>query len=343
MRKLASIQKILKTEPIINADSIEKATVLGWNIVIKKDEFKTGDSVIYVEIDSVLPEMELFEFLRNKKFVIKTVKLRGQVSQGICFPISVLEKFIPIEKINQLQEGDDVTAIIGIKKYEIPIPINMRGKIKGAFPGSVPKTDETRIQSIPQILETYKGTECFITEKVDGASMTIYFKNGEYGVCSRNLDMLKDDTNVFWLVSEKLNLENKIKDITNLLELKNIAIQGELIGTGMQGNKYKLKSNSFLAFNIFDIDNYKYVDFDIFVEVCEKVGIDIVPVLDKNFILNKNISELVELSKGYSVLNKDTRREGIVIRSLKEISNVEEIGRFSFKVINPDFLLKYNE
>ncbi|MFN8577798.1 MAG: RNA ligase (ATP) [Candidatus Sericytochromatia bacterium] len=343
MRNLATIQKIISIEPIENADSIEKVTVLGWNVVVKKNEFKLGELVVYIEIDSLLPELDIFEFLRNKKFIIKTVRLRGQISQGICFPLGILENFISSSEINNLKEGDEVTDIIGITKYEPPLPLNMGGNIKGLFPSFIPKTDETRAQVLPQIIERYTGTECFITEKVDGSSMTIYIKDGEFGVCSRNMEMTKDINNIFWATSEKLGLENKLKNLSKILNIEDISVQGELIGNGMQGNKYKINGNKFLAFNIFDINSYKYIDFKEFFESCEKSSIETVPLLDEKFILNHSISELVELSKGNSKLNSQVKREGIVIRSIKEITNVEKIGRFSFKSINPEFLLKYNE
>src|SRR4051812_39405747 len=106
MRTLASIQTINAVEPILNADAIEKIRVLGWWVVAKKGEHKLGDKVVYCEIDSLLPERPEFEFLRASSFKpaqvdetgsvvipagfrIKTIKLRGQVSQGICFPLSI--------------------------------------------------------------------------------------------------------------------------------------------------------------------------------------------------------------------------------------------------------------
>lgn len=343
MRKLASIQKVINVENIQNADLIEKITVLGWNIVVKKNEFKKGDLVVYVEIDSLLPEIDDFEFLRKSNFIIRTIKLKGQVSQGICFPLSILENFISKDKIKQLKEGDEVTDIIGIKKYEAPIPLSMSGKAKGVFPTCIPKTDETRIQSIPDLLEKYKGTECFVTEKLDGSSMTVYLKDGEYGVCTRNLDMYKDASNIFWVTSEKEDLENKLRKLAKLLNVENISVQGELIGSGVQGNKYKLNGTFFFAFNLFDIDKYKYIDFNELYGLCKSLEIKTVPILNEKFVLNNTVEELVEMSKGYSLLNSHTKREGIVIRSLKERSDIDEIGRFSFKVINPEFLLKYNE
>ncbi|HIE27970.1 TPA: hypothetical protein EYP66_11855 [Candidatus Poribacteria bacterium] len=161
-RALAHIERIRSIEPIEGADRIEKSTILGWEVVIRKEEFKVGDLVVYIEIDSILPEREEFEFLRDRKFRIKTVRLRGQVSQGIAFPLSILPDGI------QIEEGLDVTEALNIHKYEPPIPAQLSGVVKGAFPSFIPKTDETRIQSVPDVLVRHKGKVFFISEKLDG-------------------------------------------------------------------------------------------------------------------------------------------------------------------------------
>jgi RNA ligase (TIGR02306 family) len=93
MRKLASIQKVVKVEPIENADSIEKLTVLGWSVVAKIGEFKEGDYCVFCEIDSILPDKPEFEFLRSKRFRIKTCRMRNTLSQGIVFPLSILKNY----------------------------------------------------------------------------------------------------------------------------------------------------------------------------------------------------------------------------------------------------------
>jgi len=172
MRKLASIQRIKAIEPIPNADAIVKATVLGWQVVVKKDEFTVGDFCVYAEIDSVFPEKPEFEFLRNKHFRIRTVKMRGQISQGICFPLSILPQDIPIG------EGYDVTEALGIVKYEPPIPSDLVGVVKGMFPSFIPKTDETRVQVLQELLDEHQGKACYVTEKVDGTSATFYIRDG---------------------------------------------------------------------------------------------------------------------------------------------------------------------
>ncbi|WP_367389980.1 RNA ligase (ATP) [Lewinella sp. LCG006] len=330
MRKLASLQRITALEPIPNADSILKATVLGWQLVVKKGEFSVGDLCVYVEIDSILPDRPEFEFLRAKSNRIRTVRLRGQISQGVCFPLSILPDSV------EVAEGLDVTTVLDIEKYEPPIPAQLSGIMKGGFPSFIPKTDETRVQILADLLEKYEGERCFITEKLDGSSVTYYWNEGEFGVCSRNMELEKSVDNSFWKVAIDLDIEAKLKQLG-----QHIAIQGELIGEGIQSNKYKLKGQTVRFFNAFAISNNQYLDYVDFRKLLEALALPIVPVLEENFSLVSDINTLVDLSVGGSVLRKETRREGIVIRPLKE--QIDQIGRVSFKVINPGFLLKYED
>lgn len=338
MRKLASIQKIIALEPIEGADAIEKATVLGWELVVKKGEFKVGELCIYCEIDSVLPEKPEFEFLRPRNFRVRTIRLRGQISQGICFPIS----FLPTDF--EIIEGNDCTDILGIIKYEAPIPVSLAGLMKGGFPSFIPKTDETRVQVLQDLLNKYQGEKCYISEKLDGASATFYWKNGEFGVCSRNIELVEDPENTFWKVAIELGLKGKLA-----LMNRNVALQGELVGEGIQSNKLKIKGQTVFFFNAFDIETFSYLSFLDFKQLIEKLNLKTVPILEENYMLENNISNLVEKAKIRSSINNETWAEGIVIRPYEEINDksfsrdLSGNGRISFKAINPEFLLKYGE
>ncbi len=336
MRKLATIQKIKDLQSILEADKIEKATVLGWQLVVKKGEFKAGDYCVYCEIDSVLPEKPEFEFLRPRKFRIKTVKMRGQISQGIAFPISTIKELENVE----IKEGLDVTEIIGIQKYEPPPAVMMSGKVKGGFPGFIPKTDEMRIQSVPDVLtrSENQGKRCYVTEKVDGTSVTYYIRDGEFGVCSRNLELLETEDNIHWMVARQYDIEGKLRRLN-----QNFAIQGEILGIKIQGNKYNLPAHKILVYNIFDIDRFAYLDYEDFITLAREAGFETVPVVRDDYILGQDdVDGLVALSNEKSVLNPDIPREGIVIRPIIEAQD-PELGRLSFKVVNAEFLLKYEE
>jgi RNA ligase (TIGR02306 family) len=331
MRKLASIQEVKEILPIKSADSIESAKILGWNVVIRKiDNFKAGDLVVYIEIDSVLPEREEFEFLRERKFKIKTIKLRGIVSQGIAFPLSILPK----DSIGSIKIGDDVTEILGVIKYEPPIPEELWGVIKGDFPSFISKTDETRIQTVPNILKKHKGELFYMSEKMEGDSFTFYAKDDVFGVCTRGREWCDAEKNMGWRLARKYNLEEILLNCGF-----NVAIQGEGLGLKIQRNIYKLEDNIIMFFNVFDIDNFEYFNFKKFKEFTNKYKLPIIPILNDNFILDHSVDELVAISEGKSVLNKETEREGIVIRSLEEKFD-EELGRLSFKVHSPKYLLK---
>lgn len=352
MRKLASIQTITLTEPIPNADAIERLKIMGWWVVAKKGEYRAGDRVIYCEIDSLLPERPEYEFLRascfkpaiqegevilqRAGFRIKTIKLRGQVSQGICFPVSIIPSGASLEV------GTDVTDLLEIIKYEPPVPVGMGGRVKGAFPAFLPKTDETRIQVLEPLLDRYRGVTFYMTEKLDGSSMTAFLREGEFGLCSRNqwLDET-DDSNVMVRLARVLDLPGKLAQIQQRFGFQP-AIQGEVIGPGIQKNKYKLTQVDLRIFNLLDIGQYRLVDRPLFLEALSSVGLTGVPELGE-IVLDHTIDQLVELSVGKSVLEQGAQREGIVFRPVSEQFDQDVGGRLSFKVINPQFLLKYDE
>jgi RNA ligase (TIGR02306 family) len=340
MRKLATIQKIKELNPIPGADAIEVASILGWKVVVRKGEFKVGDLCVYCEIDSVMPDTSEFQFLRDKKFRIKTCRLKGQISQGIAFPLAI---FRYKTEQSDWKEGTDVTELLEITQYIYQIPVNLAGQVKGQFPSFIPKTDETRVQVLQSLLNRYYETECYITEKVDGCSVTYYLKDGEFGVCSRNLELKETEDNLFWKLARELKIEEKLRTFN-----KNVALQGELIGAGIQKNNLKIPEKKILFFTIFDIDRWEYYSFSLFKRLIEGLGLETVPIISESYFLDDNIDKLVEMSKGISLINKKVFREGIVIRPLVEkidlqMSNDWGNGRVSFKVVNPEYLLKYEE
>jgi RNA ligase (TIGR02306 family) len=326
MRQLASIQRILLLEPIPGADAIEKATVLGWQVVVKKNEFMVGDLCVYLEIDSILPERPVFEFLRSKNFRIRTTRLRGQVSQGICFPLSILPPYTTI------MEGADVTAILGVEKYEPPVPANLKGMIKGTFPSCIPKTDETRVQVLQELLDEHRGRKAFITEKLDGSSITCFINRGVFGVCSRNLELHEQADNAFWRAARALDIEQKLRALN-----RDIALQGELVGEGIQGNKLRLKGQTIFVFSIFFIKEYRYADFDEWLTITGQLGLQPVPVIADDYVLAGDIPSVLEKAVTRSMICPDVWAEGIVVR----LKGSDE--HISFKAINPEFLLKYDE
>jgi RNA ligase (TIGR02306 family) len=338
-RKLASIRKISDIQPIEGADMIELAIVDGWKVVIAKEaNHEVDDSVVYCEIDSFLPIKPEFEFLRKSSykklsdgtegFRLKTIKLRGQVSQGLILPIREMMPTLieNSESFFAIEIHKDVTDLLGIVKYEPPIPAELAGKVKGLFPSFLRKTDEERIQNLSGEIETWKDKTFYVTEKLDGSSATFYYKDGEFGVCSRNLELLETEDNTFWKFARQVDLENKMRDFD-----VNISLQGELIGEGIQGNPYKIKGQTVRFFNLFDIDLQEYHNLSMFEGVCNRFGVEMVPILNKHFDMFDTVEDILEYAEGKSVLNPNFDREGVVIRSLDR--------KISFKAISNKFLL----
>lgn len=329
-RKLATIRIISEITPIEGADKIELATVDGWKVVVAKDVgHKVGDMVIYCEIDSFLPVRPEFEFLRKSSykkmgdqegFRLKSIKLLGKLSQGLILPIHVL----PL--LEMVHEGQDVTEMLGIVKYEPPIPAELAGKVKGLFPSFIRKTDEERIQNLASEYEMLKQNTFYVTEKLDGSSATFYYKDGVFGVCSRNLELLETEGNTFWRVARELNLEELMRSVGF-----NLCLQGELIGESVQGNPYKIKGQTVRFFNAFNIDTQEYLNLFEFELLISSMGLKTVPILNRLFFLPDTIESILEYADNKSELNSNFDREGVVIRSLDR--------KISFKVISNKFLM----
>jgi RNA ligase (TIGR02306 family) len=328
-RKLASVRTIKNKEPIEGADRIELVHVDGWKCVSKKDEFEIGDKCIYFEIDSFLPIEDQFEFLRKscyknnsvvgEGFRIKTIRLRGQISQGLVIPIP--------DEYKELEEDTDLTEELGVKKYELPERFGVTDR-KGNFPIEIPKTDENRIQNLKSNRNNWmkEEVEYIITEKCEGSSMTVFLNNDQYGVCSRNMLLNEDGEGIFSRVARELNLKECLINYGH-----NIAIQGELIGPGVQGNYYDLKKHEFRVFNIFDIDTRLYLRWDDVEKICEDYNLQTVPVLEKRVLVIDGMQEeILKYADGNSMLvNKP--REGVVFKT--------HDNSISFKAINNEYLL----
>lgn len=371
-RSLAHIEKISKTEKHFNADSLDIVDILGWRCITKLGEFKEGDLCVYVECDSILPEKPEFEFLRQRKFRIKTQRIRGFVSQGICFPLSILPP-------GNYEEGQDITQEIGAIHHDPESPLNQKHieykpqnkfikfclkyslgrklilpfirKPKGAWPGDwLAKTDEERLQNIPRILETHKDKTFYVTEKIDYQSVTFFLRKMKvgpfnkivFGVCSRNIWLKTEDNSLYWEIARKYNIE-KILRTEYKASGKTLTIQGEQGNRSVQKNKYGISEPRFWIFNIIDNSTGRHFNINEMSRFCHdynryfKPELELVPIMENNFKLKSTVAEMVEYSKGKSVINNKVEREGIVCRYIDENGN-----KISFKVINPDFLLKYD-
>jgi len=337
-RKLATIQQISDIQPILGSDFIEQVTVMGWRLVAKRGEFQIGDSCVFCEIDSVLPALPQYSFLEKDNYRIKTKKIRGVLSQGIIFPLSILDS---VCYPNQFVLGDDVTALMQITKYAPPETSCALGDTAGKFPEFIPKTDETRIQSCFKVLNEMKGLPYYITMKVDGTSSTFYKKNDHCGVCSRTTERKFDD-NMYVDIARRYGIIELLKRFN-----KNIAIQGEICGPKIQNNRLELKTAELFIFNIFGIDEQRYFNYQELhsfinaanVSSSSTLPLNAVPLIERGESFCYSLEDLLELAKG-RYPSSSNHQEGIVVRPQIEIYSQTLRGRLSFKVLNNDFLLK---
>lgn len=331
MRKLATIRKVTETQAIDGADRIELAIVDGWKCVIQKGEYVAGDSAIYCEIDSFLPVRDEFEFLRKSSsktmdgregFRLRTAKLRGQISQGLLLKPTILGRSYSI--------GEDVTEELGIVKYEPPVPACLNGKVVGGFPPFIAKTDEERIQNLAGEMDSYRGRHFYVSEKLDGTSFTCFFHEGKFGVCGRNWQLAEDNSNSHWRVVRALKLRPRVEQLG-----RSLAMQGELVGPGIQKNRYGLEQPEVYVFNVYDIEASAYVPKSEMELLCQQLGLQTVPWIDETMV-PESMDAILKLSEGNSALNRNSQREGLVW-----VSGSGE-DRISFKSISNRFLAKYD-
>jgi RNA ligase (TIGR02306 family) len=337
-RKLATIRKIAEVKSIEGADKICAYRVDGWWVVDSVGKYQINDLVVYAEPDSWVPTAlapfltkaghfpKVFEGVEGER--LRTIKLRGQISQGLLLPISSC-----VEKQgcwSSLSEGDDVTEWLNIIKWERPMNAQLAGMARGNFPTLVPKTDQERVQNlVKEFNGIFQEDTWSITEKLDGSSCTFYLDDEDvFHVCSRNLDLKEDEANSFWKVARKFQIE----DIMRRNFMKGMAIQGEMIGEGIQGNQYKTQ----LDFYVYDMYNTHTAQYILPVQLkaaCERLGLKHVPILAEDIsLVGESVSGILAQAEGKSELNA-SEREGLVFKS-------NSIHDRSFKAISNKWLIK---
>lgn len=358
MRKLATVRKIDQLIPIEGADLIQLAKIDGWQCVVKKSEFNEGDLCVYFEIDSHLPVRPEFEILRRNSFKrmgdregfrIKTIKLRGQISQGLALPVHLFFDDFFASKEDEGQElmeyffiGSDLSELLDVQKYEAAIPTQLAGQVRGNFPGFIKKTDQERCQNIPRdIFVDNKDSRYEITMKLDGTSFTAYNKDERTGVCSRNWELDINEENAGNSLV-RLYVDSGLGQALRELG-ENIAVQGELMGPGISKNREGFASHKLFVFDIYDINKGEQMTPTDRRHTLEKLYnfglsrnmVNHVPVIAYEANLYDtlgivNMDHLLRFSDGESI--NHAIREGLVYKRLD--------GKFSFKVISNKYLLK---
>jgi hypothetical protein len=336
MRKLTSIQKVEEVFPILGADTIEHIRTQGWHVVVKKEQFKVNDLCVYFEIDSLLPNIPQFAFLEKgqklKKSIIengvevegwrlKTISLQGQISQGLALPLNDFPDILnPIE-------GMDVTSLIGVNKYEPPLPACLSGEAKGSFPGFLSKTDEDRIQILLHMLDQYRGQRFYLTTKLDGSSCTCFKHENEFNVCGRTLNFRESDTNLMWRIANRYNLKERFPN--------GYSIQSECAGEGIQKNRHKLKGQDLYIFYVVNINTGEYLKLDDMKAFVKEIGMKTVPIFNENFILDHTLEQILDMANQPCPLNPTVPQEGFVFRLY------DSTKKITFKAISNEYLLKY--
>lgn len=348
----ATIQIIDNIVPIQGADKIELANVLGWQCVVEKNKFQIGQKVIYVQIDTLLPYREHYAFLeRSSPFKeygleygedvipsvkytrLKTAKFLGNISQGLLLSLS------DYDIKNDIEVGVDVSTLIGAIKYSKPIHISLCGNAKGTFPSFIQKTDEERIQNIVGNINKFDGKEVYMSIKIDGTSATYYYliDKDEFGICSRNMLMLEDGGSIYAQIAKRDNIKDNLKKYCLSIG-KSIAIQGEIAGPSIQGNRMKLATQTLYLFTAQQIGENKiptYLSLNNLKNISETINISTVPIAEI-FKFDSSIHTKEFLISKAMALENDI--EGFVIRTIEEFENPPRgLNRWSFKVINNNY------
>ncbi len=347
MRKLASIQRIWKIEPIEGADRIELAHVLGWQCVVNKGLFQPMDTGVYFEIDSFLPTRPEFEFMRatsykksdvmGEGFKLRTMRFCGEISQGLLLPLSQFPE-IPAET----EIGTDVTELLGVKKWEIEERVTTGGTAIGTLPYDIPHTDETRVQEEPALIQAFAGLEYYISTKMDGSSHSIGIDENGFHVTGHNYEYKDDGASSFYELVKVRGYREKMEAFAKKENLTTFTIQGELCAPGIQQNRLRLIKPEWYVFTI--RENGKRVGLRRMLEICDLLGLEHVPIEEVGEDLpSKYPTVEALLARADGDYPKGGKKEGIVVRPTEPVFCPLISASLSMKIVSNKYLLKNEE
>ena len=347
MRTLCTIDTIRNIRPIPNADSIEVGSVRGWDVVVRKGEFSDGETVLYIEPDAALPvDNPVFSFLKQRGtievdgrdfHVLRTARLRGQVSQGLVLPATAIPEAVAAHQL-----GESLDKALEVFLYEKPIKVPTGGYAIGPWPFSwLKKTDSERVQNIPDWWfekESNDGMDYdwYASEKIDGMSTTYVRDGNKLRICSRNLELRSDDPDML-----QLRVANDINLIDVMRDHKLTAVQGEVFGEGIQSNRLAIKGQRLRLFDAWRYDEGHVTNMFYALHMSELLRNVSVPFFPLARI-PRSAAEAIEMVDGMkSSINPDKQAEGLVWhhdygRTFDQLGN-----RSTFKAINPAYLIKH--
>jgi RNA ligase (TIGR02306 family) len=312
---LAVVGRVVSVEPIAGADRIQSAVVTcasagRWSGVVGKDV--AVDQVVTVFLqDAILPPDERWAFMEKMKWRVRMAKFKGVPSE--CLIVSGAP---------DLPVGTNLTDLIGVVKYEKPLPAQMAGDAVGSFPSFIPRTDEENFQKVPWLVEKMKTESWYATEKADGTSCTVWNDENGMHVCSRNFELKEfsesGGTNIYWRMARKYELQNVSPGF---------ALQFEIVGPGVQSNPMGLAENEIRVFTVWDRLKKKPVGLHSLIDVCGDYPLPMVRVVaDSNATSTPNSDSELRKMAEITYLKSGKPGEGVVVRAVN--------SSWSFKVIN---------
>jgi len=335
--------KVVRIEQLLNiegADVIELAKVndCGYQFVVKKGDFQIGDLAVYFPLDALIPQwiLEKMGLWKDDKGLlsgsdgnrVKTIKLRGQISQGLLASQNVFDAKLVFDA--------DLTQILGVEKYE-PVPIFSKGANLRKLSPELSKYDIENAEKYPHVLDKLRLV--VITEKLEGSNFSYLLrKDGSTALCSRNYVLTDYQDNHIWALALKSEgIHDKLQAVLDANHSEFVALQGEIVGTGIQGNIYHLNEHRVYAFDI--IADGQYIDALDFRSFCDTYSIRQVPHLHTGYLDEFLNGETLQGASNGNSLICPTLREGIVVKPFIE-SWHSDIGRLILKQRDPIYLSK---
>jgi len=345
MRKLASVQRVYKIDPIEGADRIELAHVLGWQCVVNKGTFEPMDLGVYFEIDSYLPIRDEFEFLRassykntdimGEGFRLRTQRFRGQISQGLLLPLNIFPE-IPANP----EVGMDVTDLLGVRKWEIEERAMSGGTAIGTLPYDIPHTDETRVQEMPELIQEFAGLKYYISTKMDGTSCSIGVDENGFHVTGYNYEYKDDGMSDFYKFINEREYRERVETLARDNNMRTLTLQGEFCAPGIQKNRLRLTKPEWYVFTI--RENGRRVGLYRMLEICDALGIEHMPIEEVGKDLPKKYPTVEALlTRADGEYPKGGKKEGIVVRPVEPVYSTSISGSLSMKVVSNKYLLKH--